>query len=150
MSPFLPSRNVPLGPDRPYHREAWKGVCRLSVAFGASGNVANGIQCELGTCVALLAVGTTCSLTSHCASSAYCDYATGVCTEKKAAGTACTGSTGECADGAYCDLTANQCAAQKANGAGCTTSGECSSGNCSSKFCQVSPPPSFPLPLQCG
>jgi len=95
------------------------------------------VACNLGTCVALLAVGGTCSSTSDCVRSAFCDYSKTVCTARVPAGGICTGSNdAECVDGYYCPNTPNLCTAKGTNGAPCTTPNMCQSDYCSSNTCQ--------------
>ncbi len=114
-------------------------------------DVADGIQCKSGTCVALIAVGATCSSTSDCVRSAYCDYTKGSCTPHVATGSTCKGSdSSECIDGDYCDSTTKLCAAKGANGAACTTANMCQSSNCPSGTCQSNGLDTFGLTLLCG
>lgn len=68
--------------------------------------------CDQATkkCVALAAVGESCSSTSStlgCVSTAYCDTATSKCAARKAAGEACTGTNSECVHG--CDTNTKKC-----------------------------------------
>jgi hypothetical protein len=114
-------------------------------------DIADGIQCKSGTCVALIAVGATCSSTSDCVRSAYCDYTKGSCTPHVATGSTCKGSdSSECIDGDYCDSTTKLCAAKGANGAACTTANMCQSSNCPSGTCQSNGLDTFGLTLLCG
>ena len=118
------------------------------------GNVcytADSLQCDSGTCVALLATGAKCTSTSDCVRAAYCDYNKSQCTARVATGSACKGSdSSECVDGDYCDSTTKLCAAKGANGATCTTSTMCQSNNCSGSTCQSNGLDTFGLGLLCG
>lgn len=114
-------------------------------------DLASGVQCKSGSCVALGAVGATCSYTSDCVRSAFCDYAKDLCTARVAAGATCTGSdSAECVDGAYCPTSSKQCTAKAANGASCTTSSMCLSDYCSNSTCQGDSGSNFGLSLYCG
>jgi len=96
-------------------------------------NVADGLQCKSGTCVVLAEVGGSCTYSSDCVPTAFCDT-TSKCAAAVAAGGACTGNdSAECVAGYYCPTTGTkQCTAQLANGAPCTDDSMCQSGNCSS------------------
>jgi len=100
-------------------------------------DTADGIECASGTCVALAAVGATCSYSSNCVRTAYCD-GTDHCAARVAAGATCAGSdTSECAAGYYCPATSpRQCTAKLANGATCSTDDMCTSANCESSTCK--------------
>jgi hypothetical protein len=120
------------------------------LASGYTCNVADGIQCSAGTCVALLALGGTCTSASDCVQSAFCDFLYQKCAPRVVAGAPCgTSSDTECVDGYYCDSTAKRCTAKLANSATCTTSNACQSGYCSST-CQTNPLTTAPLGLICG
>jgi hypothetical protein len=114
-------------------------------------STSDSLQCQSGTCVALLSAGATCSSTSDCVRTTYCDYSKGQCTARVATGSTCKGSdSSECVDGDYCDSTSKLCAAKKANGATCTTLDECQSSNCPSGTCQSNGLDTFGLTLLCG
>jgi len=107
------------------------------LAQGYVCDVANGVTCQDGTCVALTALGGACLISTECVRSAYCSYPQDVCTTKIAAGGACTGIAGsECVDSAFCDTAALVCKAKLANGATCTSSLQCQSDYCSNGTCQ--------------
>jgi hypothetical protein len=115
-------------------------------------NVADGITCASGTCTALAAAGATCTFSSDCVRTAFCDYHQDTCVPRIAAGAACTGSdSSECVDGYYCPTTtAQQCIAKLANGTACTTSDMCQSDYCSNGTCQNGGLDTFGLSLLCG
>jgi hypothetical protein len=99
-------------------------------------NLADGIQCRLGTCAALVAAGGTCGLSSDCVRSAFCNFSTDLCATRVAAGGTCTGSdSSECVDGYYCTSSSKQCTAKVANGGSCTTSSMCQSDYCLNSVC---------------
>ena len=115
-------------------------------------SIADGVQCKLGTCTALAAVGATCSYSSDCVRTAFCDYAKDQCVARVAAGATCTGSdSSECVAGYYCPTNPpRQCTAQVGIGAQCGSSTECQSGNCSNSTCQSGGLDTFGLSLLCG
>jgi hypothetical protein len=97
-------------------------------------NLADGIQCWYGNCVALVAVGGPCDLSNACVRSAYCH--SGTCTTRIAAGSTCTGGdSAECADGNFCDSSSKQCTGKVANGGRCTDSAMCQSAYCLNNSC---------------
>lgn len=113
-------------------------------------NVADGLQCASGTCVALRDVGAPCTTASDCVTSAFCDYLQGKCTARVAAGGPCgTSSDTECVDGYYCDSIARQCSAKLANGATCSGYNMCQSSYCNNT-CQINPLATLGLGLICG
>jgi hypothetical protein len=120
----------------------------------AQGNVcstSDSLQCASGTCVALLLAGATCSSTSDCVRTTFCDYSKGQCTARVATDSTCKGSdSSECIEGDYCDSTSKLCATKKANGATCTTLDMCQSSNCSSGTCQSNGLDTAGLGLLCG
>ena len=100
-------------------------------------NTADGLKCSSGTCVALAAVGATCSYSSDCVRTAYCD-GTDHCVARVAAGATCTGSDlSECAAGTYCPTTSpRQCGAKLEIGATCGSNDMCVSANCEGSTCK--------------
>jgi hypothetical protein len=119
------------------------------LAQGYICDVANGVSCQNGTCVALAGLGASCVSPIDCVRTAYCSFPGYVCTAKVAAGGACTGIAGsECVDSAYCDTTALHCTAKLASGAACTSSAQCQSDYCSNGTCQGSSV--IGLSLLCG
>jgi hypothetical protein len=102
-------------------------------------DTADGVECSSGTCVALAAVGQSCSYASDCVRSAYCDRSSR-CVGRVVAGGTCTGvDAAECVEGYYCpDASPRQCTAKVATGATCTSDSMCSSGNCDGTTCKPS------------
>jgi hypothetical protein len=99
-------------------------------------NLADGVQCRLGTCAALVAVGGSCDLPSDCVRSAFCNSSTRLCAARVAVGSTCAGSsTSECVEGYYCQDTSKQCTAKVANGGSCSNSSVCQSDYCLNDFC---------------
>jgi hypothetical protein len=100
-------------------------------------NVADGLECLSGTCVALATVGASCHYSNDCVRTAYCD-GTDHCAARIAAGATCTGAdTDECAAGTYCPTTSpRQCVAKLAIGASCSSDDMCTSANCESSTCK--------------
>jgi hypothetical protein len=115
-------------------------------------NVADGVICKSGSCVALASEGTSCGSTGDCVRTAFCDYKTDKCTARLAAGAVCTGSdSAECMDGYYCPSgSPKQCTAQLAQGASCTDSDMCQSGNCSGGVCKAGFLDQMGFGLLCG
>jgi hypothetical protein len=102
-------------------------------------NIADGMTCRDGTCVAPAPVGENCLFSTDCVRTAYCNDPQYLCTPKINAGGDCTGIADlECVDSAYCDTDTLQCRAKLANGATCTSLDVCQSGYCSSGKCQDS------------
>ena len=114
-------------------------------------DTADDLECSAGACVALAAVGETCSYSDDCVRSAYCD-AGDRCSARLAPGSTCTGSdASECADGYYCPAASpRQCTAKLADGASCATSSECRSGYCDGGNCQADPFSTGIWSLLCG
>lgn len=84
----------------------------------------DGLYCNSNyVCQPLAAIGTSCTGSDVCISSAYCDFTTNKCAAKGALGANCSDAFG-CGDGMYCTTT-QVCAAKKAAGATCTTPLEC-------------------------
>jgi hypothetical protein len=106
------------------------------VLRGYACDTVNGVTCQNGTCVALVAIGGSCRLSDDCVRSAYCSYSSDVCTAKVDVGGACT--SWECVDSAYCDTTAKKCTSKLANGSTCTSSIVCLSDYCTNNTCQGS------------
>jgi len=100
-------------------------------------NTADGVECEAGACVALAAVGQSCSFASDCVRSAYCGQASR-CVARVAAGATCTGvDSDECAIGSYCPaVSPRACTAQVPNFASCSSDAMCSSDSCEDSICQ--------------
>lgn len=99
-------------------------------------DTADGVECLAGTCVALAAIGQTCSYASDCVKSGYCDR-NGRCASRIAAGATCTGADdAECVGGYHCpDASPRQCTAKVENGSACASDSMCNSGNCSGTTC---------------
>jgi hypothetical protein len=114
-------------------------------------STADGVECTSGTCTALTALGATCSGTSDCVRSAFCDPTKHQCIPKVTAGAACpSGDDDECLDGNYCAPGTKVCMAKGANGAACTTTSMCLSSNCPSGTCESNGLDTFGLALICG
>jgi hypothetical protein len=97
-------------------------------------NLADSLQCRLGTCAALVAIGAQCNVSSDCVRGAYC--ASGQCASRVAAGDSCAGGdTMECVDGQFCESSAKRCTAKVANGGKCTIPSNCQSNYCLNNSC---------------
>ena len=97
-------------------------------------NFADGVQCRLGTCAALVAMGGACNISPDCVRDAYCK--SNACTARVATGSTCTGSdTAECIDGNYCSSGSKLCTGKVANGGACSGSTMCQSGYCLNTVC---------------
>jgi len=84
----------------------------------------DGLYCNGNyVCQPLAAIGSSCTASGVCISSAYCDFTTNRCAAKGALGASCSDAF-SCGDGMYC-TTAQVCAAKKAAGATCQTPLEC-------------------------
>lgn len=94
-------------------------------------NVSDGLRCSKSTCVALTAVGGSCSVDNDCVRSAYCDGS--LCATKISNGGACA-DTNDCVAGSYCN-SSKKCTSQLANGATCSASEMCLSWYCDDTVC---------------
>jgi hypothetical protein len=112
-------------------------------------DVENGIMCDSASqkCTALAQVGAPCSSSSGCVKTAYCDFSSHACAQRKAAGTNCTGASGQCEAGAYCDTTQKLCVLLVPDGGACTVSNACASSRCVNGTCAKG---SLSLSLLCG
>jgi hypothetical protein len=112
-------------------------------------DIANGVTCEQGTCVALAAVGASCSMSSDCVRTAYCSFPQDKCAPKVALGQACSNVAGsECVDDAFCGEATKLCTARLPNGAACTSFRQCKSDSCTNGTCEADA--NFALALICG
>lgn len=102
-------------------------------------HTADGLTCKGDTCVTLAAVGTTCSFTSDCVASAYCD-GSDHCAARVAPDGTCTGAdTAECTDDHYCaSASPRQCKAKAPTGSPCSDDAMCASNDCNGTTCQPS------------
>jgi hypothetical protein len=86
-----------------------------------------GLRCLGGKCTAPVPDGSTCTASSQCADTSYCNTLTSKCTSpRKAADAACANSA-ECAADLYCDGATDKCKARVKQGDPCTT-GSCQTG----------------------
>jgi hypothetical protein len=139
----------------------WKRMCQVWIAgkagdacvgtqdgdgYGGSGDntlpritmckISDGLRCAEGSCVPLSAVGASCSWTSDCVRSAYCDSTRNKCAARIANGGTCAVSyNNDCVAGSYCNPDSKQCTAQLAIGATCSSDDMCLSVNCSDNVC---------------
>jgi hypothetical protein len=129
----------------------WSGEPPPATAYLCDAN--SGVHCDGKThaCTAAAPVGASCSTTTDCVSSAYCNFGGGPaqCVPRVALGAACTGSA-SCVADAYCDTTGH-CASQLASGAACGTNKQCQSGSCINGACaQGNSGANLGLQLFCG
>ncbi len=97
-------------------------------------NLADNLQCRLGTCAAPFAMGASCAVAADCVRGAYC--ASGKCAARVAAGESCVGGdTMECVDGQFCESSSKRCTAKVANGGKCTIPSNCQSNYCLNGTC---------------
>jgi hypothetical protein len=114
-------------------------------------NTADGVHCETGTCVALSAVGQSCSYSSNCVRDAFCDSSSH-CASRVAAGANCKGvNSDECTSDYYCPTASpRQCTAKVANGSACTSDSMCKSDTCTTGTCQVGGMEAFGWSMVCS
>ncbi len=115
-------------------------------------DTADGVECSTGTCVALAAVGQTCSFSDECVRDAFCDDTRQECTARLASSAPCTGADAmECVAGHYCPASSpRQCVPTLPFGSPCGADPECTSLSCESGACGLSFAQTFGWAMMCA
>lgn len=112
--------------------------CAVPLSTGQAGDACSssvacktGLACISNTCRTPLQDGQTCSTSTNCQPTSYCDLATThTCRPRKVKAASCTTGSGssECAAGLYCSSSSHECTDRVAAGQPCTSTAQCIEG----------------------